>query len=298
MPDPLSWNTGFGMKVTVFLVGHLDERRVPHVDLGLAGRAHLMVLALDLHPQLLELKRHLAAQVLEGIGRSNREVPLLVARLVAEVGVLHPTAVPPALLGVDVVVAGVLVGLEADVVEDEELRLRTEVGRVGDSRELEVVDRLLRDEAGIARVRLPGDRIDDVADQRQGRVVTERVDDRRLRVGNDQHVACVNRLPAPDTRAVEPEPLLEGFLGELVHRERDMLPLARPVDELAVDQLDALAGRKLQDLFCRSPLVHGGFRLPEKPRTRSPRRIQFEIVPSDSVVAALARANTNGVDHG
>ena len=63
MPDPLSWKIGLGMKVTVLpcspggvlddvleerhLVGRAQQRVVAHVDLGLAGGAHLVVLHLD-----------------------------------------------------------------------------------------------------------------------------------------------------------------------------------------------------------------------------------------------------------
>ena len=60
------------------------------------------------------------------IGGRNREVAFLVARPVAEV-VLLAARIPAAFLGVDEVEAGVLVLIEADVVENEELGFGAEV---------------------------------------------------------------------------------------------------------------------------------------------------------------------------
>ena len=102
MPEPLSSKSGLGMKVTVLpafqamflttylyfstLSASLQQRVEAHVDLGLAGGADLVVVHLDLDADLLELQDHL------GLRRSwnwsiggQREVALLVARLVAEV---------------------------------------------------------------------------------------------------------------------------------------------------------------------------------------------------------------------
>ncbi len=157
MPEPLSPKSGFGMNVTTRpaffatflhdvlvdhqLVGHLEERREAHVDLGLPRRRHLVVVRLDDDPEILHLQDHLAADVLLGVGRRDREVAFLEARLVAEVRSLVAPAVPLALDRVDEVVALVGSGRVAHVVEDEELGLRTDVGGVGDPRELQVVRR-------------------------------------------------------------------------------------------------------------------------------------------------------------
>jgi len=56
-----------------------------HVDLGLAGGRHLVMLGLDHDPHLLHLEAHLGADVLLRVVRRNREVAFLVADLVAEV---------------------------------------------------------------------------------------------------------------------------------------------------------------------------------------------------------------------
>ena len=85
-------------------------------------------------PEPLHGEDHLGAQVLEVVRRRDREVALLVAGLVAEVRVLVAAGVPVPLDRVDLVEGRVLVLLEADVVEDEELGLGTEVGGVGDAR--------------------------------------------------------------------------------------------------------------------------------------------------------------------
>ena len=114
---------------------------------------------------------------MHGIGRGHREIAFLVAELVAEVGLLVAARVPGAFDAVEEVVAGMLVLIVANVVEDEELELRAEIGGVGDAGGLHVVDRLAGDVARIAGVVLLGERILDVADHRQRRVFAERIDE-------------------------------------------------------------------------------------------------------------------------
>src|SRR6188508_2664119 len=100
------------------------------------------------------------------VHRRNREVPLLVARLVAEVRPIRRAllaAVPGASLGVDEVVPVVVALVEADGVEEEELELGADEDRVGHARLLDVGLGLLRDVAGIAAIGLARDRVLDVA---------------------------------------------------------------------------------------------------------------------------------------
>ena len=66
------------------------------------------------------------------------------------------------------VVALVLVLVVADVVEDEELALGTEVGDVGEAGPLQERLRLARDVARVAGVVLSGERVADVADDHEG----------------------------------------------------------------------------------------------------------------------------------
>ena len=69
----------------------------------------------------------------------------------------------------DEVVARILTGLEADIVQDKELRLGSEVGRIGNARELEIRPSLPCDVPRIPAVVLARDRIQDVADHRHFR---------------------------------------------------------------------------------------------------------------------------------
>ena len=106
------------------LVGHLEQRRRTHVDLRLAAGGHLVVLALDLDADRLHDPAHLGAEVLLAVGGADREVALLVARLVAEVpALLLAAGVPLTFDRVDLVERVVHAGVVADVVEDEELGL-------------------------------------------------------------------------------------------------------------------------------------------------------------------------------
>src|SRR3712207_4136252 len=117
------------------------------------SRTDLVVGALHDESGLLELDDDLVAEVAEVVVRRDREVAALVLDLVAAV-VLDRAAVPGAGLGVDVVEALVLAGLEAHRVEDVELRLGREVGGVTDAGRLHVRLRLARDVARVAAVGL------------------------------------------------------------------------------------------------------------------------------------------------
>ena len=139
-----------------------------------------------------------------------------------------------ALVRVDVVEALVRGGVEARVVEDEELGLGAEVGRVADAGLLQVglglAARCSADRASTVS-RVIGSH--DVADQHQRRMLEERVDERRLRVGHHQHVALVDRLPAADRGAVEAVARPRTSPRRGPDRVRAVLPAARPVREAA-----------------------------------------------------------------
>src|SRR5438093_12808399 len=89
--------------------------------------------------------------------------------------------VPDAFLGVDVVVAEVLCLIEAERVEDVELDLRAPERRISDSGRGEKLLSLLGNVTGIARVRLPGERVDHVADQVEGLHLENGVDEHARR---------------------------------------------------------------------------------------------------------------------
>jgi hypothetical protein len=77
----------------------------------------------------------------------------------------------------------VLILIEADVVENEELGFRAEIGGVGDAAVLQVQLGLWRDPARVALVALLGDRVLHVADHHQRGRLGERIHDRRVRIG-------------------------------------------------------------------------------------------------------------------
>ncbi len=199
-----------------------------------------MVLDLDLDAESLHGQDHLGAQVLVLVHGRDREVALLVPGLVAEV--LAPSSRPvfQLLRSSRPNARRVLVVVEPDVVEDEELRLRPEVGRVGEAGRHQVVLRLLRHVARVAGVRLEGDRVVHEAVDVERLVLAERIDDGRVRVGHEDHVGLLDLLEAPDRRAVEPESLLEAVGAQLVRRHREVLHQARQVTEPEIDDLDAL----------------------------------------------------------
>ena len=78
-------------------------------------------------------------------------------------------------------------------------------------------------------------------------IVGERIDERRLGLRHDEHVALVDRLPAADAGAVEAEAVLEHVLVELVDGDREVLPEAGKVHEPQVDRLDVPLATHRQD---------------------------------------------------
>jgi hypothetical protein len=161
------------------------------------------------------------------------------------------------LLGVDLVEGRVRLLVERDVVEDVELGLRAEVADVGDAGGSQVFLGLHRDVARVARVRLARDRVQDRADDRDRRRLVERVEDRRRRVGHQQHVRLVDLLEAADRGAVEPDPVGERLLVEARERHAHVLPGAGQIRELEVHELRAVALRQLEDVRgLRLPTAH------------------------------------------
>jgi hypothetical protein len=192
---------------------------------------------------------HLVTQVGEVVDRRHREVAPLHARLVAQVAaLLDPAGVPHGGLGVEVVVALVGRRLEPHVVEDEELRLGAEVGRVGDPRRLEVGLGLGRDVARVAAVGLVGERVDDREVHDQGLLDAERVEVGRRHVGQELHVRLVDRLEPADRAAVEGLADGEEVLVQRVRRNVEVLHDPGQVTEPDVDELDVLALMIGQDL--------------------------------------------------
>ena len=137
---------------------------------------------------------HLGADVLVVVGRRNREVAFLVARPVAEIVALA-ARVPAAFFGINEVEAGVLVLVEADVVEDEELGFRAEIGGVRDAGILQILFRFQRHPSRIALVSLPRDRIDYIAGHHERSMLKKRIDESGRRVRDEEHITFVDGGP-------------------------------------------------------------------------------------------------------
>jgi hypothetical protein len=229
--------------VDLHRVGHAQQRLEAQVDLGLARAADLVVVDLHGHAHALERERHAPAQVGQGVERRRREVAALRAVRIGQVG-QRPLAVgreagarvPVALRGVHLVEAAVRRLSVSDVVEDVELGLGAEVGRVGDARVAQVALGLAGDVARVARVPLARDGIAHIAHQRQSRLLVEGVDRRRGGVGHEQHVRLADLLEPADRGAVEPDALRQQVLLELARGDGEVLPGAGQVGELQVDQ--------------------------------------------------------------
>jgi hypothetical protein len=83
----------------------------------------------------------------------------------------------------------------------------------------------------------------------------ERVDDRGVRIRDQEHVRLLDLLEPADRRPVETETLLEDVGRQLVRRDREVLHEARQVAEPDVDDLDARVGNQLEDVV-RAALLH------------------------------------------
>ena len=103
--------------------------------------------------------------------------------------------------------------VEADVVEDEEFGFGTEIGDVGQSGGFEVGFGFLGDVARVPAVFLFGHGVDDVADHAEGGNFSEGVEHGGVGVGDDEHVAGVDGLPAPDAGSVESVAVFKGVFG-------------------------------------------------------------------------------------
>ena len=229
------------------VVGGLHQRVEALIDFALAAGGDFVMMALDVEAALDHGLHHLGAQILIMIGGRNREIAFLVARPVAEV-VLLAAGIPAAFFGVDEVEAGVLVLIEADVVEDEELGFGAEVGGVGEAAVLQVHLGFLGDPARVALVVLARDGIDHVAGHHQRRDFGERIHERGGRIGNQQHVALIDRRPAADA-TVQAEAFFEGLFVQLADGIGDVLLQAGQIGEAQIELLDVVLLREFETSF-------------------------------------------------
>src|SRR5207253_4002601 len=136
--------------------------------------------------------------------RRNREVAAFDAWTVAfvaafDVLVRHPRT----LFGEDLEHGAGDVGLELHFVEDEEFWLWTNEYGVADTGGLQVFLGTVGNGAWVAVITLHGRRFDDVADQDQGRLFGERIENGGRVVRQQDHVGGFDAFPAGDGGTVE-----------------------------------------------------------------------------------------------
>ncbi len=156
--------------------------------------------------------------------------------------------VPVGFLGVDLDEAAAHVGAPADIVEDEELGFRAEIGRVGDAGALQISLGALGDGARIAAIAFEGCRFDDVTTQDQRGLFHKRIHDRRVGIRHQGHVGLVDALPAGDTRAVEHLAVLENALVDHVRRHRHVLFFALGIGKSQIDELYLFVFHQFQNI--------------------------------------------------
>ena len=174
---------------------------------------------------------------MQGVEWRDGEVAALVGHRVAKA---EDTVVPRPFDAVHLVGGRVLAGRVHDLVKDKELCLGAKVGRVGDTGALHVLDRLAGHVARVARIGLAADGVIDVADQAERRRGADGIDDGRVRIADQDHVARLDALESANRRAIEAQPFLKGVFGaEVLDRQREVLPLAEQVGKLDVDDFDS-----------------------------------------------------------
>jgi hypothetical protein len=124
---------------------------------------------------------------------------------------------------------------KAHVVEQEELRLRAEIGHIADTGRLEVGLGQLGGAARVAIVGFAGVGLDDRAMQADRLFRVERIDIGALGVGHELHVRGFDALPARDRGAVEHEAFVKEVLVDQIGHHRDVLQLAARIGEADVD---------------------------------------------------------------
>jgi len=192
------------------------------IDLLLTAGTDFVVMELDLETRIDHGLHHLGTDIVHRIVGRNGEVSTLEWRLVTQVHRLFSsTRIPATLLRVDEVVTGMLILVTLNDVEDEELSLGAEEGRVGDPRRLQIRIGALGNCAWVTAIVFARDRVDNIADQRECGHLGEWIHDRRRWIRHDEHVGLVDRLSATDTGPVKTETICEAVFFKLGDRRRE-----------------------------------------------------------------------------
>ncbi len=230
-------------------VGLGDQGVEQHADLVLAGSRHFVVVNFDLQAHLFQCVAHGGTDFVVVVDRRYREVAALDARTVTFVAAFEITVgVPGSLLGEDLEHRAGDVRLELHFVEYEEFRLRTDEHLVADAGGLEVFLGAAGDGARVAIVALHGARLDDVADQDQGRLFGERIEHGGGVIGHQDHVGGFDAFPAGDGGAIEHLAVLEEIVVRIACRHGDVLLLALGVGEAQINQLHIVIFDQLKRL--------------------------------------------------
>ena len=161
--------------VDLHVVRHPHQAGEFHAELVLGG-GDLVMMLLHHDAHFSHHRQHLRAHVLGRIHRVDREIPALGSHPVALVAhLIFGAAIGRQLHRIDAEAGVVGLACEADVVEDEEFRLRADIDRLADLRLLEEGLGLLRRHPRIAVIGLAGAGIEDVAEQHRGGLCIERI---------------------------------------------------------------------------------------------------------------------------
>ncbi len=170
------------------------------VDFRLAGGGDFVMLRLDIESTVDHRHHHLVAQIHQLIGGGDGKVAFLMPQLVAQIRApalrtIVRAAVPLGFVAVNEKVTMLRCLIEANIIEHKELRLGSNVARVGHAGASEIIDRFAGDITGIAGVILASNRILDIADHAERCDLGEWIDERRFGLRHEQHVAFIDRLP-------------------------------------------------------------------------------------------------------
>ena len=220
-------------------VGTFHQSRELGADFTLASTCYFVVVHFNWNAHGFEDLAHLVAHVDGAVHWGDREVATLGAWTVSAVAAFQlGSAVPRCFVFVDLIeaVAGLIA--PTNFVEQEKLWLRTEIGHITQACGLEIRFRALGDGAGIALVGLAVCGFDHVADQDQGWLFDERINEGAACVRAQQHVGGFDAFPACNGGTIESLAFVKLIFAELGNRDGDVLPLATGIGEAEVNKLD------------------------------------------------------------
>ena len=216
----------------------------------LTGGCHFVVVRFNHQAHLFHGQTHGGTQILRRVDRWNREVTAFHRRTVAFVAaVVFCAGVPGAFDVVDGHVGPADAAAEADVVEQEELRLWPEQHGIRDAGGAQEVFGAFGDGARVAIVALHGARLENVAANDQRRFFEERIQNRRAGVRHQHHVRFVDALPTTDRGAVKHFTFFEEVGVYLVSRDSHVLFLTLGVSETQVYEFHFMLIQHRQNVF-------------------------------------------------